>query len=468
DAPRGAERRALLAARARPGRPRPRGAPRDVHRARRAVHVPSGRLADRDGTPPVARQAGLGGQRPADAAAPGRAVCDLGLLVRRPARVPRLVRQLPGAVPANGDRLRHAGSRAGHLGAGGRALGVEGRRAARAARARGTLHGGTGRADQGRGRACRCAARCRRPLVGRCLVVVETGRRVGRGVAPRRSATLLGFLVLGTFWGAWAAVLPSVQLATGTSKGALGFALLFVSLGALPAMLLVAGPAVDRYGARAVAVACAVFAVAATLPGLATSLLSLMLALLATGAASGALDVGINANAARIEADTGRRLMPLAHALYSVGVLVGAVAAGLARSQGVGREPILVAVAVSVGLTALLLASDRNSWHPALLPGTGRGIRIERALLLIGLVGAAAFVVEGGIESWSALFLERQLHAEPAVSGLGPGVFGASMALGRFYGQATRLGDRALLAGGAAVAVAGCLLAASAPNAPLA
>jgi len=291
---------------------------------------------------------------------------------------------------------------------------------------------------------------------------------VGRGVAPRRSATLLGFLVLGTFWGAWAAVLPSVQLATGTSKGALGFALLFVSLGALPAMLLVAGPAVDRYGARAVAVACAVFAVAATLPGLATSLLSLMLALLATGAASGALDVGINANAARIEADTGGRLMPLAHALYSVGVLVGAVAAGLARSQGVGREPILVAVAVSVGLTALLLASDRNSWHPALVPGTGRGIRIERALLLIGLVGAAAFVVEGGIESWSALFLERQLHAQPAVSGLGPGVFGASMALGRFYGHATRFSDRTLLAGGAAVAVLGCLLAASAPNAPIA
>ena len=57
---------------------------------------------------------------------------------------------------------------------------------------------------------------------------------MGRGVAPRRSATLLGFLVLGTFWGAWAAVLPSVQVATGTSKGALGFALLFVSLGALP------------------------------------------------------------------------------------------------------------------------------------------------------------------------------------------------------------------------------------------
>ena len=87
----------------------------------------------------------------------------------------------------------------------------------------------------------------------------------------------------------------------------------------------------------------------------------------------------------------------------------------------------------------------------------------------IGIVGAAAFVVEGGIESWSALFLEQQLHAEPSVSGLGPGVFGASMAAGRFFGQAAhRISDRALLAGGGAVSAVGCVIAATAPNAPLA
>src|SRR5581483_9523604 len=112
------------------------------------------------------------------------------------------------------------------------------------------------------------------------------------------------FLVLGLFWGAWAAVLPSVQRATAASNGSLGLALLFVSVGSIPAMLLVAGPLVDRHGARAVA--------------------ALAAALAATGAASGVLDVGINARAARLEDETGRRLMPAAYGLYSVGVLVGA------------------------------------------------------------------------------------------------------------------------------------------------
>ena len=60
--------------------------------------------------------------------------------------------------------------------------------------------------------------------------------------------------------------------------------------------------------------------------------------------------------------------------------------------------------------------------------GRSHGLRLAHGLVAIGLVGAVAFVVEGGTESWSALFLERQLHAEPAVSGLGPGVFAAAMA----------------------------------------
>ncbi len=284
------------------------------------------------------------------------------------------------------------------------------------------------------------------------------------GPIPRRAPTLAGFAALGLFWGAWAAVLPGVQQATGTSKGALGVAMLFVSVGSIPVMFLVAPRAIDRFGARAVAVGCAGFAVATLLPGLATTLPALIVALLLCGMGSGLVDVAINANVGRIENATGRRLQPLAHGTYSVGVLVGAVGAGFARNGGVGREPILIAVAVCIGLTALVVAGDHAQVHAE--PTTG--FRFARGLVLVGIVGAVAFIVEGGIESWSALFLERQLDARPAVSGLGPGVFGGSMALGRFFGQAAgRFSDRALLGGGAVLAMLGCSVAAAAPNAPV-
>jgi len=284
------------------------------------------------------------------------------------------------------------------------------------------------------------------------------------GPIPRRAPTLAGFAALGLFWGAWAAVLPGVQQATGASKGALGVAMLFVSVGSIPVMFFVAPRAIDRFGARAVAVGCAGFGVATLLPGLATTLPTLVLALLLCGMGSGLVDVSINANVGRIENATGRRLQPLAHGTYSVGVLVGAVGAGFARNGGVGREPILIAVAVCIGLTALAVAGDHARVHAE----HSSGFRFARGLVLIGIVGAVAFIVEGGIESWSALFLERQLDARPAVSGLGPGVFGGSMAIGRFFGQAAgRFSDRALLGGGAVLAMVGCSVAAAAPNAPI-
>jgi MFS family permease len=240
--------------------------------------------------------------------------------------------------------------------------------------------------------------------------------------------------------------------------------MLFVSIGSIPAMFLLAAPAVERFGARAVAIGCGVFAVATTLPGLATSLPALILALTFAGIGSGLVDVAINANVGRIESETGARLMPLAHGIYSVGVLVGAVGAGLARGAGVGREPILVTVAACVALAGLTVITDDARVHSEPV----KGIRIAHGLLAIGFLGAAAFVVEGGTESWSALFLERQLHAHPAVSGLGPGIFGGSMALGRFSGQALhRFSDRTLLGGGSVLSAAGCCIVAAAPNAPI-
>jgi MFS family permease len=281
---------------------------------------------------------------------------------------------------------------------------------------------------------------------------------------PKRGPTLAGFFVLGSFWGAWAAVLPSVQHATGASKGALGIAMLFVSIGSIPAMFLLAAPAVDRFGARAVAIGCGVFAIATTTPGLATSLPTLILTLTFAGIGSGLVDVAINANVGRIESETGARLMPFAHGIYSVGILVGAVGAGLARGAGVGREPILVTVAACVALAGLTVITDDARVHSEPV----KGIRIARGLLAIGFLGAAAFVVEGGTEGWSALFLERQLHAHPVVSGLGPGIFGGSMALGRFSGQALhRYSDRLLLGGGSALSAVGCCIVAAAPNAPV-
>src|SRR6266540_4244668 len=153
-----------------------------------------------------------------------------------------------------------------------------------------------------------------------------------------RRPVLAAFCAFGMLWGAWAALLPSTQRATGVSKGELGIALLFVGLGSLPAMASV-GLLVDRYGS-------------AVLPSFAGSLLALSAALLVLGAASGAADVAINAEVAALEAATQRTFMPLAHALFSAGVILGAVGSGTARQLGAGRVAVLGTIAVVLAVVA--------------------------------------------------------------------------------------------------------------------
>jgi MFS family permease len=284
----------------------------------------------------------------------------------------------------------------------------------------------------------------------------------------RRSGPLAAFAAFGVFWGAWGVLLPDVKEQVGASVAELGAALLAIGLAALPAMLLT-GRVVDRVGPRALPPALALFGVAVVLPGLAGSVWQLALALAFVGATSGALDVVINVAAASVEASGGPRIMQVAHALFSAGFLVAAVLVGVAREAGAEPLPVLGVAAV-----VMLAAAALNRGHPAREPPSRaaerRRLVLSRRLLLLGGLCAVAFVVESGIENWSALFLESELDASPAVSGLGPGLFAAAMVAGRSLGQVleARLGDRTLLVGGALTAAGGLALAALAPGVPAA
>jgi MFS family permease len=235
--------------------------------------------------------------------------------------------------------------------------------------------------------------------------------------------------VFGLFWGAWAACLPAVQRSTDASESQLGLALLAIGLGALPAMLA-AGRLADLFGARLVPIALVTFAVAAALPALARSVPALIGLLLLLGVTTGAFDIAINADAARIEAAFRVRVMDGLHAAFSAGVLVGGAGAGLLRKAGAEPSWILAGVGVVVVLTAV---ANRGAAGPA--PRAQRRARVRRGLLVVGVVLALAFLVENGLEVWSALFLERTFDSSPAVSGLGPGLFAAAMATGRLLAQ---------------------------------
>lgn len=282
-----------------------------------------------------------------------------------------------------------------------------------------------------------------------------------RPIAPAYAA----FAAFGAFWGVWGASVPRVQEQAGIGDGPLGFALLFVGAGALPAMPP-AGRALDRRGPPVAAAAVAALGAAgAGLSLTASDLASLCAGLFAVGAASGAADVAVNAVAGRAETATGRPVITRAHGVFSATVVLTSLATGLASGASLPLAVPFAAVAVlclAAGASLLGAPPARGSRGvPAEAP---LGLRGSVPLLLIGVLGALAFAGENAHQSWSAVFAHEELGEGAGASAVAPAVFAGTVAITRFaIGGLSPARSRAVLLAGAAAAAAGALLIAAAP-----
>jgi MFS family permease len=275
---------------------------------------------------------------------------------------------------------------------------------------------------------------------------------------------LAAFGAFGVFWGGWAALLPAIKAAVGGSDSQMGFAFLGGGLGALPAMIAT-GPIYDRFGERTLLPVMILFGMSTLFIGLASSVGWLFASLLLVGALSGALDVCINAAVSGWESMSGRRLMNLAHAAFSGSFLVTSISVGVARRAGAGSMAVLVCLASVMFLAAVL---NRAPEIATVSGSPRRSLRFNRVFWMLGALCALAFVIEGGIESWSALHLERTLGANPAVGGLGPGLFAAAMVTGRMLSHVigSRLSDARVLTLGGTIGGIGLVATAVAPAVP--
>ena len=274
-----------------------------------------------------------------------------------------------------------------------------------------------------------------------------------------------GFAAVGVFWGSFAALVPVIKPQVGLSDGQFGLALLITSIGAVMAMWL--APLAERgLGARALGVLTALLAVATLLPGHTTNGVMFTLAMLGVTMTSGTLDVAMNARVSALEAQVGRSLMNLNHAVFSVAYAFCALATGLARELGLGPAAILTGGGLLIGVLMLqaFAAPVADAEHEA------DGVEVAPlpwALLLPGgMIILIAFMSEQATEGWSALHLERNLGAGAAQGALGPALLGITMAVGRLTGQvvANRVSERMVIRWASVTAGIGACIAATAPS----
>ncbi|MFF5232322.1 MFS transporter [Dactylosporangium sp. NPDC000521] len=309
-------------------------------------------------------------------------------------------------------------------------------------------------------------------------------------------APYAAFAAFGIFWGAWGAALPALRTQAGVSEGQLGTALLFIGLGALPAMALT-GRAVDRYGLRVASWLLAALAGAGLLISAgADGVVLLIIGMPVVGAASGAADVAINTLAGRAEHATAKPLLTRSHGLFSVGVVIASLSTGALLGAGLS---LLVAFAVVAAVMCALAAAAQLTGTSLRIPahqgdastrqergapaGSGaaapRGARRLTGLLrrispasplfVVGLVAALAYAIENAHQSWGAVMLTDVFSASPQLAAAAPATFAATAALARLsLAPLSRSHPTAMLLGGGALATAGSAVLATAPSVALA
>lgn len=280
-------------------------------------------------------------------------------------------------------------------------------------------------------------------------------------------APLCAFVILGSAWGAFAALVPDLQKAIGVGDGELAGVMLISAIGAIAAMRF--APWLDsKLGRHGIVVLTVVLLLVFQLPGQMSTWAGLTIALFLCAAATGSLDVVMNAHLSQIEAREGRPLMSFHHAMFSFGYAIAAFSTGLIREAGGGA---VVSFAL-VGLLGLLLLPSmvlpktvvaQDQENNASMSGN------NRFLIIIGLIIAIAFMCEQASEGWSALHLERSLNAGAALGAMGPAILGLTMGIGRLGGQAIAqyLSEERVIQIAAIFAALGSAVAAAAINFPL-
>lgn len=285
--------------------------------------------------------------------------------------------------------------------------------------------------------------------------------------AARRAISAV-FFVNGAALAGWGAHIPDAKHTFGMNEATLGFVLLSTAIGAVSTMPF-AGPLIHRVGSRTILfwaglLLCAVL----TFLFLAPAIPMLVLTLIVMGATNGQMDVAMNTHSMAVQDRFDRPILSAIHGWFSVGGFVGGILTAQAKRAGISNYDHLLGA--SIVLAMVLVVAQRHLLPKTVDQSTEEEVKLafpKGKLWLIGLLLMAAFVSEGTLWDWSAVYLRDSLKAEPWLAPVAFGFACFGMACGRFLGDrwTERLGRARLFAFGAVLTGVCQILFVTVPNA---
>ncbi|NOT74347.1 MAG: MFS transporter [Cyclobacteriaceae bacterium] len=258
--------------------------------------------------------------------------------------------------------------------------------------------------------------------------------------------------------------LPRIQDQFHINDGIVGIVLLSSSIGSLIAMPFT-GWAIIRNGSRRITLFAAFFycILIPFIPWLpTTTLIPLMITFFLLGISSGMLDVAMNSQAVMVEKQYGKPIMTSFHALFSIGMMMGALGGSLFSKISTGLFIHFITVSAISVIVVLIARYYLIHDRPESKDSDGPAFRLPNAAMVsIGIIAFCSMLGEGAMADWSTNYMENIAKADQSLAPLGLSAFALAMTIGRVFGDGARIrfGDRPLMIACGIIASIGLMIA---------
>lgn len=277
-----------------------------------------------------------------------------------------------------------------------------------------------------------------------------SGGLTRRQATAWRNGIFMLFGISGVALASWMARTPAVKHALDLSTAEMGMLLFGIAIGSICG-LLSSSHLLAHFGARAVMfTSLTVAATGQIVTGIAISgtpsFTLAFIGLCLFGAGLGTCDVGMNLSGAVNERVLGRTIMPVFHAFFSIGTVLGALLAAGAELLGIAllTQNIVVSsvVVVVAAIGVRLTQSERILDAPVEPGGTPAASSWKQRMLVwrnprilaVGVIVLGMALAEGSANDWLTLALVQEHGVANETGALIFGVFVTAMTVGRFAG----------------------------------
>ena len=284
-----------------------------------------------------------------------------------------------------------------------------------------------------------------------------------------RIAVAAFFFVNGFFYGNWTSRIPEIQRFLGINNSVLGTLLFTMALGAIFSMPF-SGFLTTRFGSRRITqvsgfLFCAMIAVLC----LSENIWFVGAIFLLIGISNGAMDVAMNGQAVYVERSIGKAIMSSFHAMFSIGMAIGAaVGAGFSKLE-INLLTHFGIVSALGTLTLLWAAQHLMEDAPSETQNNKESPHFQlptKAILPLGIIAFCCMTGEGSMSDWSANYLKNIVGTNDYTAAFGVAIFSGAMTIGRVFGDyfTEKFGKRKVLFIESILAMLGLAIAIAFPN----